>query len=794
MVSDPRDLVVPAAIVTLHCGRHNKSVKTDSQGRFAFGTRPASEVCRISANHPGFSPFNESVTGDAGTLSIRLILAPLSQTVTVSAAPDPLFLPALGSLTLSDDELKSISNNTQDLIRYSKLLAGVVGGTDVIYVDGLPTSALPPPETIARITINADPFSAEYADGDLTHIDIITKSPPRNFRFSFGGLDLSAGGRSTLNPSLQSKSGSENGYVSGAIPHLPVAFSLHATFGSNLSDQPIVAVFPETSTFTSARELHSVSAGNHNGSGSLDLDYSATERLRAHFAFSESRTSASNLGAGGVALPEAGLRSSTESHEARATVTEHADRFTYQSGLVVSQANSDTRANTDDLGVTVLGDFVVGGAPTTSSDTLHTMWTWKNVFRSATSSWTAGFSVAGSDDLEREVPNTFGVLQFGNLQAYSDALTGQGTGTWLVTRGNGTVRYASKSAAPFVQKQVVHTPRLLVTAGLRGDYQSRYGMLISPRLSAATQWRGIVLRAGSGLFVRNLPSNVFVKTTENDGSHLEQYMLSDTSLTENLMPLTGSGQLIRSRLASDLTRPREFMVKSSIERPFRKFTPGVEYTWTRDLHLLGSQRLADGGGWSDVLESNRLSEKHRVQTRLGYKWRAETLIVHYEWIRSRDDSSGPFSFPAQQDDLRAEWARSAGVSPHNVSLAGNIKLPRAISLNLIETWRSSAPYNVTTGLDPERDGLYTDRGGLPRNSGSGPAYSSLSVYGHKRVALPGLLTGHRERIYVDLGVQGNNLLNNKNYLSVGSIIGSPTFGQPLAASPGRSVRVWLNLD
>jgi len=794
VVSDPHGLVVPAAVVTLRCGRHNKSVETDSQGRFILGPRPAGEVCGISVNHPGFSPFSESVTRDAEKLSIHLTLAPLSQTVTVSADPDLLLRPALGSVTLSDDELKTISNNTQDLIRYAKLAAGVDGRADMIYVDGLPASALPPPEMIARITINADPFSAEYTDGDLTHIDIITKSPARNFRFAFGGLDLNAGGHNTLNPSLQSKSRSENGFVSGAIPHFPLTFSLHAAFASSFSEQPIVAVFPETATFLSERGLHSTSAGNRNGSGSLDLDYSFNERLRAHFAFSESLTTASNLGTGGLALPDAGLHSSTESHEVRVTVTENADRFTYQSGLVCTQANSGTRANSDDLGVTVLGDFVVGGAQITSSDTLRNMWTWKNVFRSTTSSWTVGLSVTESDDYERQVPNAFGVVQFGDLQAYSDALIGQGTGTWLVIRGNGTVRYTSKSAASFIQKQVMHTPRLLVTAGLRGDYQSGYGILMSPRVSATTLLRGFILRTGGGLFVRNLPRNVFVKTMENDGSHLQQFMLSDVSLTENLVPLTGSGQLVRSRLASNLTRPREFMVKSSIERPFRKFTPGVEYTWTHDLHLLGSQRMADGSGWLDVLESNRLSETHRLHTRLGYRWRGQSLMAHYEWIRSRDDSSGPFSFPAQQDNLRAEWARSAGVSPHDVSLAGNMKLPRAISFNLIETWRSSAPYNITTGLDPQGDGLYTDRGGLPRNSGNGPGYSSFALYGHKRIALPALLTGYRKRIYVDLGVQGNNLLNNKNYLSVGSIIGSPTFRQPLAASTGRSVRIWLNLD
>jgi hypothetical protein len=43
-------------------------------------------------------------------------------------------------------------------------------------------------------------------------------------------------------------------------------------------------------------------------------------------------------------------------------------------------------------------------------------------------------------------------------------------------------------------------------------------------------------------------------------------------------------------------------------------------------------------------------------------------------------------------------------------------------------------------------------------------------------------------------VQVDNILDRKNYISVGSIAGSSTFGIPLAAYPGRSVRLFLNVD
>jgi hypothetical protein len=797
-ISDPDGLVVPGAVVVLRCGGHNKFVESDSRGQFEFFAKPAGGACEISVTHPGFSRSRESVDRHAGSLTIRLSVAPLSQAVSVASEPDPLLRPAFSSISLSGDELRTISNNTRDMIRYAKQLAGVTTGPDVVIVDGLPSSTLPPAEMIARITINGEPFSAEFSDGDLTHIDIITRNSDRRFRYGFGGLSLGVGSHNTLDPNLRSDSRSGNGYVSGPVPHLPLTFSLHGTFASNLNQQPIEASFPDTPAFAADRKLKGIADSNLTWSGSIDLDYSHAETFRAHFAYFETRTNASNAGAGGLTLPEAGLSSSMTSREVRATLFESAGLFTYEGGLAVRQTNSDARANSDDLGVTVLGDFVSGGAPIASNEVLRTAWTWKNVFRSAlaASPWSAGVSISGSEDLNQEVPNSAGAVQFANLQAYTDALAGQGTGTLFIMRGNGTARYANKVVAPFVQKQLLHSARFVVTAGLRGDYQSKYGILVSPRLSAATQWCGFVFRTGGGLFVRNIPNDVLMKVTESDGSHLRQFMINDVSLAgagDVASQITG-GQSIRLQLASNLTRPRDFMVKSSLERPMGHFTPGIEYTWTSDLHLLGSRRLSDGSGWLDLLEANRSSERRRLHTRISYKWGRQMVMAHYERIRSYDDTSGPFSFPAQQDNLRAEWARSAGISPHNVSLAANFNVPTGIFLSLTESWRSSAPYNLTTSLDPVNNGLNTDRGGRPRNSGDGPSFNSVNLYGHKRIPMPIFLFGSKKRVHVDLGVQVENILNNKNYLSFGSIIGSPTLGQPLAGSAGRTARVWVNLN
>jgi hypothetical protein len=235
------------------------------------------------------------------------------------------------------------------------------------------------------------------------------------------------------------------------------------------------------------------------------------------------------------------------------------------------------------------------------------------------------------------------------------------------------------------------------------------------------------------------------------------------------------------------------MLKGSIERPFARLVPGLEYTWTDGQHLLGSQRLADSAGWLDVLQSNRDRQRQAVRARLRYTLKRQSLVANYEWIRSRDDTDGPFSFPENQDNLGAEWARSAGVSPHNFTLVDNLRLPRSISATLIATARGSAPYNITSGLD-NGDDLFNDRGGRPRNSGNGPCYRSLDLFGSRRIPVPGTATRSGGRMYVNVGVQAENLLGDKNYQGVDSVASSPLFGKPLAAAPGRSVRLWVNFE
>src|SRR5262249_56971378 len=103
---------------------------------------------------------------------------------------------------------------------------------------------LPPIDTIAGISVNADPFSAEYADGDVAAIRIVTRSPSRAFRILPSTDLLGFGGGNALASGAQASTAAASVSVRGAVPHLPITFSATASGGRTTTGVPIHAVVP----------------------------------------------------------------------------------------------------------------------------------------------------------------------------------------------------------------------------------------------------------------------------------------------------------------------------------------------------------------------------------------------------------------------------------------------------------------------------------------------------------------------------------------------------------------------
>ena len=794
-VIDPQQRLIAGATVSLSCGSQTDMRKTDGKGAFVFVRPVFPEDCKIRVEYPNFAPL-ELAVGRRRSFTLQLQLAELKQTV--NARTDKLPPSSLSSVSLSADDLKEISANGEDLLSYAKLAAGITSGPNSIYVDGMPADHGPPADRIESIVINADPFSAEYSDAGDTHIDISTTKPDHKFRVTSLGAAIGTKARNGLNPNLHS---STNAATLGAIvpaPSLPFVFTTNVHYSDTQAEQPIVAVVPSVpgSSITSAG---SATSTDRNMLYGLGADSSGTQTLRVNAALYVITGRRVNMNVEGITLPEAGESQDTSAQELRATFTKTGDHFVSRGGISTDWFNADSNANSGQMGVSVSGDFIGGGAGNNHQNMQWSRWTLKDILQHDQKGrfWSIGATIARRADEENTIPNSYGQVYFDNAADYiSSANTGAGTGTGVISLGQGKAQYDSYTAAPFIEADLLRKPKIVVRGGLRADYQTAEGVHFSPRLSAVTGLRGFVLKAGSGMFVQPWANSIFVNMLEEDGNHLQQYLIENVSLSSNLATLAGVPESeIVSKATPDLIATRNWITKASIEHAYGSFLPGVEYTWTDGTHLLGSQRLGNSTtGWTDWLESNRAQRKHQIRALAQYRIRGQSFTARYEWVHARDDTDGPFSFPAQQSNIGGEWGPSSGMANHNLTFIAGSRVRKILTLSLVDSWHSPLPENITSGLDPEGDGLYTDRAGLSRNSGSGTYYNSMELFAHSRIALPKLLSQPKQKTYLDLYVQVLNLLDNRNYENLGTVLGSPLFGQPLSAEPGRSFQFSINFS
>lgn len=338
---------------------------------------------------------------------------------------------------------------------------------------------------------------------------------------------------------------------------------------------------------------------------------------------------------------------------------------------------------------------------------------------------------------------------------------------------------------------MLRTQRSAIRAGLRGDYQSHAGFSASPRVSAIAQFHGFIIRGGGGMFVRAWPNLVMLLPVLEDGIHLRQFVATGVSMVGTGSEDRSNKEPILVRVAPGIVRPRIVSSTTSLEHLLGPLDLGIEFSWVNGKHLLGWRRVPTSSGWTDRLESGRDQHGGELRGRLRYSWKRQSLVANYQWVHSRDNTDGPFSYAEHFDNLAAEWARTTSVPAHNFSLVGNFSLPRSFSLTLLGSARGPSPYNILTGRDVNNDGLFNDRGGMLRNSGNGPSYSTVSLYGSRHITF-GRIFGRREKTSVaDVGLQMDNLLGKRNYLTLEPVRSSPLFGHPLTSLPTRSLRLWI---
>ena len=329
------------------------------------------------------------------------------------------------------------------------------------------------------------------------------------------------------------------------------------------------------------------------------------------------------------------------------------------------------------------------------------------------------------------------------------------------------------------------------------------------------------IRGGAGRFFGWYEADVYEQTLRLDGVREREILLNNPSWPD-AFPGAGGADLRSTRLVAspDLTLPRSLRTSIAVERSLAgRLRLNVDYSYTKGSHELRSRnRSVPGSHLSErEIESTARSTRHLIDARLNLMPSPTAKLgffVGYLWQSARNEANGALSMPADEHNLAAEWGRAANGAEHRVFALLNANPTKRISFGALVQAQSGNPFDITTGRDENGDTLFTDRpAGITRNTGTSPSRINVDMrlgwsksFGAPRAMRPGEgmrvirigggdgvpdtgNQGDPKRYRLSLFVQAFNAFNRTNPISVGTVYGSPLFGQPIVTDPGRRIEL-----
>ena len=380
-------------------------------------------------------------------------------------------------------------------------------------------------------------------------------------------------------------------------------------------------------------------------------------------------------------------------------------------------------------------------------------------------------------------------------------------------------------------------PRLELSLGVRyalqnapvtfGNMGPRMGVAWSP--DRKQKW---VLHARTGLFYTPVDTQTTLEARRLNGVNQTEVQVNEAAYGVTLADAVASGETPVTTLRANLPSVSQV---PSVQTHF-----GVEHEFPRHWHAQTNFYLARA--WNDLRSRNvnapldgqpngprpgaanlNLYQFQQTGTLGGnvlfagvdqHSLKHLQIFAGYIRMDLRTDADSAVLFPQSTYSNRGEWARPTWQATHHLIAFSNYVLPLGVALSNQFDAASGVPYNVTSGIDANGDGVFNDRprfvqGGdagaiatrfgtlstvgagpsIGRNAGTLPWNVHLDANLSRTFNLPH--AAEREAQSVALNVRSTNLLNHVNGTAVGGVLGSPLFGRTYEADPGRRIEVGL---
>ena len=761
---------------------------------------------------------------------------------------------------LTREQMEALSEDPDEMARQLQSLAGPDA---TIRVDSFEGQQLPPKAQIKAIHITRDAFAAENHSAYGLFIDIITQPGigPLRGQARFNFYDSALDGR---NPTIPQRGPAQNRSLSlnvgGTLIKDKSSFSLSVS-GTNSYRTPNLT---QSATDGAVQALNLDLRTTYNYLSIYgNLDYALTKDQTLRLSVNRWSMTNGNQGVGTLDQPERAYSSDFTSYNVRVQEAGPIGRrFFINTRFSLNWSDSVSHSATEVLATMVNGYYNYGGAQMKGGR------------------YTRTFTLMSDLDYVRGRHSVRGGVQFDGGRYRSDAMSNYlGTYTFLSKDdylggampigyrrviGDPTVAYWNLQAGLYVQDDIRVAKGLTLTPGVRFEAQThldapptvgpRFGITWSPFKAGKT-----TLRASLGYFYDWLSSGTYEQTIRMDGLHQRDLSLSRNPYDPNdqtIITYPDPGPLSalpsnRYLLGPDARMARTFRMSAGVDQQLGKVVRiGANYFDQRMNGLLAGvnlnapvDRAYPDPAWKNVIEADPIGRSHTqsvsINTQLNFsptsagstfggsglsgknepkfRWRRGlSVYTYYTLGRSQNNTDGAFT-PSPTGTFDTEWAYSSGDVRHRVSTAIYSGALKNLNASFYLSANSGRPYNYTTGVDANGDGIYNERpDGVGRNvfrSGwqyYSSAYLTYTIgVGKRTVPLPPGITltssggglslntfaqPDAPRYRVTFNVSIDNLTNHQNYVSYVGVSGSPFFMKPTSLEGVRTMNFSVGIS
>lgn len=795
-VTDPSRAPIPRASVTVTgVGGFARRTETDEEGQYVFRGLPPGRYA-VAVTAPNFSRFQKTgiaiVRGRAVTVNAQLRLATQKQEVVVHGRAPTISLNPQNNASATNIRgaaLKALSNDPAELQAELQALAGPAAGPGggQTYVNGLPSTSLPPKSDILEIHVNRNPFSASHARMGNGRIDIITK--PGFQKFHGEAYVLGTGSAfDARSPFLAQNPGYHTLFYNvdaGGPLGKRVSLNLEANHHAMNLLSTVNAFTLNPATFQQEPLVETVPTPRTSTRFSSRMDIEPRQNNVLYLEYHYSPDDNGNQGAGQFALPSLAYN---QHHGENGVVMEDTQVFSPTLvNTVRSSVEHDVNRNTPEGPVAptlnVRGAFDGGGDSQGLYQDAHLKSYVEDVVEVQMGKHNVSFGGRFYDyNQTLNSPSGFnGTFVFPSLSAYQITEQGLAQGMTMAqiqAAGGGASQFSISAGNPLA-KINYWTLGLFVddTWDVRPNFDFYYGLRyesqnhisdhadFAPRLGLS--W-GIghggapktVLRAGFGIFYDRVGEGDILQAEQLNGINQQRYVVNQPDFYPNVPPistLSGATTLPTVyQLAPSLRAPYTIESAVSIEQQVaRNFSATLSYVNSHGVHQLlmrninaplpGTYNPADPssgtrpyGNVGNIFQYESVGIFNESQLIANFNVREGAglnLFGNYALSYANADPLG--GFPMNQYNIAQDYGPASFVVRNQFLLGGTLAIPFGLQLSPIMQFESGHPYNVTIGEDLNGDSIFNDRPALAAPGATGPNIVNTPYGSFNTQPLPG---------------------------------------------------------